>query len=185
MADKTGGTSVGRDASAGGDLIGRDKHNVGDGALYGGNVSIQQSGQPLERYSDTELLQEMVRSQRETQIALLGDPYNKRGAPGIVAVVEDTRNAISSLVASNSQNSLRLDAADKERKLIAGNQEAMSDVQKTLIETQEKMQSSNESRFLAVDSSQENMRILVWLIAAVLIGELGYLFYFSIRFLGG
>ena len=55
-----GGANVGKDVSAGNDYVGRDKHNVGDGAVYGSNVNIHQNEQPIEDFTDRELLRKIL-----------------------------------------------------------------------------------------------------------------------------
>ena len=172
-----GGPNVGRDVSAGGDYVGRDKHNVGDGAAYGNSVSIHQSDRPLEDYSSAELLQELVKQQGKMSIAMLGNQFNPRGEPGLVRTVDDLLDKFASLVAANAAQSMRLDVADRERKLLSENQQ-------TLIDTQARFQDDSKKHFDSIDSSQDNARVLIWLIAAFLIGEGAYLVYLSLRISG-
>jgi hypothetical protein len=166
-----GGANVGKDVSAGNDYVGRDKHNVGDGAVYGSNVNIHQNEQPIDDFTDRELL-------RKISIALLGDPYNRRGNPGLVDTVDELLDKFASLVSANAAQSVRLDVADKERKLLTENQQA-------LIETQRRFQRDSQKRFDSIDSSQDNARISIWLIAFFLIGEGAYLVYLSIKISAG
>lgn len=96
MAETGGGANVGGDVSAGGDFVGRDKFNVGDGATSaaigsGNRVEINTGGRG-ERHSasDSDLidsLQRAITDIKEMKIALLGSPWNPRAEPGLVWTV--------------------------------------------------------------------------------------------------
>ena len=174
MADTNEGANVGRDVSTGGDYVGRDKSNVA-GFGSGGSSRVDVHNElplPLITVSG-----DNNRILSELKIALLGDPYNRRGNPGIVEIVEETRDKISSLVAANAVQSLRLDNVDGEMKLL-------SDSQKSSIDVQSRFQMDSEIRFKIMNSSQDNARILIWLIAVFLIGEGAYLVYLSLKISG-
>lgn len=173
-----GGANVGGDASAGRNLSGRDMTSVevsgsasGIAVGAGNNVSIHHSDRPLDDFSDRELL-------RKISVALLGDPYNRRGNPGLVETVDELLDKFASLVAANAAQSVRLDNADKERGQISKNQQS-------LIDAQSQFRLDSEERFKAIDSTQTATAVLVWLIAAFLIGEGAYLVYLSLRLLPG
>lgn len=69
-----GGASVGRDASAGNDLIGRDRYGSGDGSSSS-HVNIH-TDQHRGDFTSAEILQNL-------QKAILGNPYNL-GEPGML-----------------------------------------------------------------------------------------------------
>lgn len=109
MADSNntsvGGASVGRDASAGNDLIGRDmtRYGSGDGASSGNRVEIH-TEQREQRYASGYTIAENVDDVRH---ALLGDPYNP-SQPGIVRSLADLTASMSAFHAWRT-------AADVER----------------------------------------------------------------------
>ena len=112
----------------------------------------------------------------ELKIALLGDPYNRRG---ILELSKLWRRPDKNIVTGSGECStgLRLDNVDGEMKLL-------SDSQKSSIDVQSRFQMDSEIRFKIMNSSQDNARILIWLIAVFLIGEGAYLVYLSLKISG-
>lgn len=90
MSDtNTGGSSVGGNVTPGHDYVGRDKHNVGDGAQYGNHVDVHTTPyQQANDSSDTEILRNLHR-------AILGNPYNLRNEPGLLKSVGDLADALT------------------------------------------------------------------------------------------
>lgn len=86
QVDTGGGATVGRDANAGRDFVGRD--SVENGASSS-RVDLHLEGH-REAYSDTQILQNL-------QQAILGDPYNP-SRPGVLKSVIDLSVSIDEML---------------------------------------------------------------------------------------
>lgn len=186
MADTNtgGGANIGRDASAGGNLAGRDmtsahvEGNVsGMGVGSGNRVDIHTDRSSAKGDTDSEILHDL-------RSAMLGDPFNRRNNPGLVSTVDELLDKVASLVAANAAQSYRQDKADQERALITSSQQ-------TLVEMQERLKAESEDRFRALDgrqssfeSSQTAAMIIVWITLALVMAEGVYLAYLSLKLLG-
>ena len=91
------GTSVGRDVSAGGDFVGRDKTNVGDGSTGRDRYDIRNE---IPRQTDSDIMRDLqyaIRDIGEIKIAIQGDPYNRRGLPGLAQIVDALTDSLAAV----------------------------------------------------------------------------------------
>lgn len=190
MAETTGGSRIGGNASAGHNLAGRDMTTANidgsNGAAVGsGNRVDIHTGRASEDWSDREMLQRLFRQQEEMYIALVGDRLHPRTNPGLVAIVEETRDKLSSLVAANAAQGLRLDAADRERA-------ALGEAQKSLIDSHMRYQKKNDDRvgtaiqqMEGIASKHTFIMVALGIMMVAMIGGGAYMVYISLRLFGG
>lgn len=170
--------------------MGGDKHNVGDGSAYGNRVDIF-TGRGADGFPDREMLLRLFHQQEEIYKAMMGDMSHPRTNPGMLAIVEETRDKldetrdrISSLVAANAAQGLRQDTADRERKLLAENQQA-------LIDSHTRYQKKNDEKVGviigqvgSIASRHTFIMVALGLMMAALISGGAYMFYISLRLFG-
>lgn len=150
------GTTVGRDVSAGGDFVGRDKLNS-DGSSIGNRVDIHAGPGLSDDYTVREMVQRVYREVAEVRVALLGDPYN-RANPGLVASVDRLADSVSSIITRQA-------TADYERAAIAKEHREYREANDQLVER--------------ISNRQGAFMVIMWVtLALVGIEGIGFVIFF-------